>query len=80
MEWKVKDQNQAGKQGWGLFNYKPCKLSRADCPHDGHGDIQRIDSAQRFVDDSEALAYVQGRADAGDKRAKLALTLAGEEL
>lgn len=64
--WEVADQEHAFDQGWGIFAI------------DGDANfqvIQRLDETGRFDNDDEAVAYVWGRADAGDALARKAIRL-----
>ena len=63
--WTRLHGDAATAQGWGLFQ------------SDRGFEVQRDDEARRFPDDDTARLYVEGRADAGDAGARLALAIAG---
>lgn len=63
--WTTEHSKRAVSQGWNMFDYDQT----------GALQIQRLDEADVFTSDDEALSYAKGRAERGDETAKLALEL-----
>lgn len=77
--WTSKDQNQALRQGWGVFEFdflgrKATGIQRFDDAYQ-HGWKRAPNeyAKARFRDDHAAAAYVVGRAEMGCKLARKAL-------
>lgn len=69
-QWTRRDSAAAISQGWDVFDVGPIE------PTIG-ATIQRHDEGERFDDDTQAIIYVEGRADAGDERARKAMRICG---
>jgi hypothetical protein len=63
--WTDADSAKAEVQGWNLFDYDNRGLLQ----------IQRVDEAEAFNTDQEALDFIKDRASQDDETAKLALEL-----